>query len=416
MTPEVRLLGGATLIAADGKLASGAAAQPRRLAVLAVLVEAWPSAVTRDRIVGLIWPGNDDAGARRLLTQALYSLRRELGEFTKPSGRDLALDADALRVDLVEFRRALSSGEQERAAALYRGPVLDGFYLKDAGEFERWAESLRDRMRRELQGVVEEIAGRYAADGNMREAVRWGERMIQAAPFDANAVLYLMQLWEQAGDRGAALTTATVYERRMREELGLAPDPAVLRRIEEMRTLEPATPVTAGGSRTQLPTGSSTGATGIAAPPPVGAPVDFAPEASTEVVAGITSTVASDVAADSEPPPSATALAARRPGRRMGLARHPLTWISAVLAVAAWLIGTAATHRKAEPPPARMVKAFAFHVYGDASATSPLGSTLTTMLVANLDGSAGTLVEETTEVPESDRRCATRGRSSTERR
>ena len=94
MTPEFRLFGGATLIGADGELASGAAAQPRRVAVLAVLADAWPSAVTRDRIVGLIWPDNDDAGARRLLTQALYSLRRELGEFTRASGRDLALDAD----------------------------------------------------------------------------------------------------------------------------------------------------------------------------------------------------------------------------------------------------------------------------------------------------------------------------------
>lgn len=45
---------GTAIDEADGEPASGAAAQPRRLAVLAVLADAWASAVTRDRIVGLI--------------------------------------------------------------------------------------------------------------------------------------------------------------------------------------------------------------------------------------------------------------------------------------------------------------------------------------------------------------------------
>ncbi|HEX4933963.1 MAG TPA: hypothetical protein VFV33_12330, partial [Gemmatimonadaceae bacterium] len=107
MTAELHLLGGASISGADEQLVSGAAAQPRRIAVLAVLADAWPAPVTRDRLVGLIWPDQDDQGAKRLLTQALYALRRELGDFTRGAGRDVALDADALRVDLIEFRRAL---------------------------------------------------------------------------------------------------------------------------------------------------------------------------------------------------------------------------------------------------------------------------------------------------------------------
>jgi DNA-binding SARP family transcriptional activator len=109
MTVELRLLGGASLLTADGQLVSAAAAQPRRSAVLAVLAEAWPAAVTRDRLVGLIWPEQDDAGARRLLTQSLYELRRELGDVTRSASRDIAVDADALRVDLIDFRRALET-------------------------------------------------------------------------------------------------------------------------------------------------------------------------------------------------------------------------------------------------------------------------------------------------------------------
>lgn len=413
MLPEFRLFGGATLIAPDGELASGAAAQPRRLAVLAILADAWPSAVTRDRIVGLIWPDNDDAGARRLLTQAIYVLRREMGEFTRSSGRgDLALDADALRVDLVEFRRALANGELERAATLYRGPVLDGFYLKDVGGFERWAESLRDNTLRQFQGAVEKIAGRYAAEGNSREAARWGERLLEAAPFDANAVVQLMELWERAGDRGAAARTAAAYERRMREELDLPPDPAVLRRAEELRSPGRSASTAGVSSTTHRDAGTasvtSTGAVVVAATSPASAPA----EPATGIAASLATTIASADADISDVAPEAgpglhtstiPTLTSARSTRRVGLVRHPLTWIStAFAAAAAWLVGTAATHGEPERPPPRTVEAFAFQVRGDSDASPSLGSTLTAMLVANLDGSAGARLEKLDGAPKGD--------------
>lgn len=240
MPPELHLLGGAALLRADGQLVSGAAAQPRRLAVLAVLADAWPAPVTRDRLVGLIWPDQDEQGARRLLTQALYALKRELGDFTRGSGRDIALDPDALAVDLVAFRRAIAAGDPHRAAALYRGAVLEGVHVRGAVEFERWVETLRDSTRRQFQAAVEEIARECAADGEWRDAARWRERLVRESPFDVPAVLALIDAWLVAGDRGAALAAATAYERRMREELEVEPDPAIRMRAREALHLSAA--------------------------------------------------------------------------------------------------------------------------------------------------------------------------------
>lgn len=233
MPAEFHLLGGAALLRADGQLVAGAAAQPRRLAVLAVLADAWPAPVTRDRLVGLIWPDQDENGARRLLTQALYALKRELGEFTRGSGRDIALDPDAIQVDLVEFRRAIADGDPHRAAARYRGPVLDGLHVRGAVEFERWVETVREGTRRQFQSAVEEIASGCAAAGEWRDAARWRERLVRESPYDAQAVLALVDAWLAAGDRGAVLAAATSYERRMREELEVEPDPVVRLRARE---------------------------------------------------------------------------------------------------------------------------------------------------------------------------------------
>jgi DNA-binding SARP family transcriptional activator len=56
-------------------------AQPKRLALLTYLAVGRPgSLVFRDTLLSLLWPDHDDAHARRSLRQALYHLRKELGE------------------------------------------------------------------------------------------------------------------------------------------------------------------------------------------------------------------------------------------------------------------------------------------------------------------------------------------------
>ena len=236
MIPELRLFGGAVLVSAEGAPVKGAAAQSRRLAVLAVLAEAWPGTATRDRVIGLIWPEQDAAGARRLLTQALYEVRRELGPVITGSARDLAIDPDALRVDVIEFRRAMRAGDLEAAASACGGPLLAGFHLRGAAEFERWLDDARESMRRELQRALESLSSRAESEGRPRDAARWAERVVQISPFDADAVARAMQLLVAAADHGGALALAATYERRMRDELELEPAPQVRRLVESLRT------------------------------------------------------------------------------------------------------------------------------------------------------------------------------------
>lgn len=230
MSSALRLFGGASLLVDDQPFA-GAAAQPRRLAVLAILAEAWPSPVSRDRLIGLIWPEQDDAGARRLLTQALYEVRRELGPVVVAgSGRDLVLDASAIDVDLIAFRAAAREGDAGSVVALHRGAFLDGFHLRDAAEFERWTSAAREETVRTLRTALDGAIQRDASAGNYKRAAQWAERALDVAPHDAALVVETIGLLERAGDPGSAMRIAATYERRMRDDLELPPDAEVARR------------------------------------------------------------------------------------------------------------------------------------------------------------------------------------------
>src|SRR5512143_3290726 len=96
----VQLLGGACLLSGDGPL-TGPPAQRHRIALLTLIVAAWPQPLSRDRALGLLWPERDAANARRLLNLAVHVLRGALGDAAVAStGDGLLLNPTSLTCDL----------------------------------------------------------------------------------------------------------------------------------------------------------------------------------------------------------------------------------------------------------------------------------------------------------------------------
>src|SRR2546423_11520899 len=146
-SPILKLLGGAIIEAGGVPLGGGGAHRPR-LALLALLAVS-KRPVSRDKLMGYLWPERDTDGARALLRTALYELRKVVGdEAIRRTGDALSIDPALLRCDVLEFEAAIASNDFGRAAALYAGAFLDGFFLKDAAEFEPWVDEERARLER----------------------------------------------------------------------------------------------------------------------------------------------------------------------------------------------------------------------------------------------------------------------------
>ena len=150
LSPSARLLllGSAQLEGERGPI-TGRSAQRRRIALLAILAVA-RRGVSRDKLIGYLWEEADTDRARRLLSEAVYVLRKSLGEdAVLAAGDELRLNEAVVGCDVVAFTTALESRNFAAAAALYRGPFLDGFFVGDASEFEQWVEGERDRLARD---------------------------------------------------------------------------------------------------------------------------------------------------------------------------------------------------------------------------------------------------------------------------
>src|SRR5437899_10982450 len=174
---RLRTLGGLA-VEGDPRPVLGAATQRRPLALLALLASARERGVSRDKLLGYLWPESGADKARHLLNQALYALRRHLAADDLFLGSsELRLNPAALSADTGEFEEALDRGDPERAATLYAGPFLDGFFLSDAPEFEHWVDAERTRLAARAERALETLAGAATARGDHRASTEWWRRL-----------------------------------------------------------------------------------------------------------------------------------------------------------------------------------------------------------------------------------------------
>jgi TolB-like protein len=211
---------------------AGGPAEPfhgQALALLAVLAWAGERGIARDKLLTLLWSESPASPASHRLSQLAHWTRRTLGSAGLITGTsDLRLDPGGIACDLWEFEAARRAGQLEQAAGLYAGPFLDGFYLADSGEFERWAESRRSELARAYQETLEGLAVQAELREDPLAASEWWGRLARHEPLSSRVTMHLMTALAASGERARALAHANAYQEQVRTELEAEPNPAVL--------------------------------------------------------------------------------------------------------------------------------------------------------------------------------------------
>src|SRR5437667_3386600 len=223
---ELRLIGRVSLTGVEGREVRNLLGQPRRLALLAFLAAATPRGFhRRDSLLPLFWPELDQEHARAALRQALHVLRANLGAETVASRGDeeVGLDFAHIWCDVAAFQQAIAGDALREALDLYRGSLLEGFFISDAPEFERWLETERARLREAASRAAVTLVGRSEECGNLTTAVHWARRGVELTPNEEVLVRRLITLLDRHGDRAGALEAYEEFAVRLREEYDAQP-------------------------------------------------------------------------------------------------------------------------------------------------------------------------------------------------
>ena len=239
---QVRLFGGARLEKQGDEPVRGRAAHRRRLAVLALLCASPAKGISRERVVAYLWPDDDAEKGRRLLSEALYLLRKELGDDAIVTAGDMLQAGRDLRSDVGDFRSAIADGRLDDAVQLHSAPFLDAWYVDGAPEFERWSSETRDGLARELRDAILELARRAAAKESWTEAAKWLGRLARLEPHSPGIALKLAHAIDRSGERAAALRALVTHEERLRDDLELPLSPEVVACMTTLRANAPSAP------------------------------------------------------------------------------------------------------------------------------------------------------------------------------
>jgi DNA-binding SARP family transcriptional activator len=204
------------------------------LALLAYVGRRAPRAVTREDLAALMWGERPEENARASLRQALFQLKRVLGDVLDVTPESVALRVDSLAVDAAAFEAEVAGGRYREAALRWNGEFLAG--SEDAGgeEFRVWLEGERARLRRVLTRALEELTAAAAGRGAWTEAVAWAERWADAMPLDERPHRQLVELLSLAGRTVEALARHAGYVARVRAEYGAGPSDAFLRLAKQL--------------------------------------------------------------------------------------------------------------------------------------------------------------------------------------
>jgi serine/threonine-protein kinase len=209
--------------------------QRRRLALLALLASAADRGLTRDKVVGYLWPESTPENARHALEQLLYALRQQLPQALILGPDPLRLNPAEIESDVGEFRRAIAAADWSAAAALYRGPFLDGFYLSEAPEFEVWGEQERARLLEEHVRALRQLASKAEVQGQHTAEIEIWRRLSEADPLGERSAAGLVRALAGAGDWVGAMRFAQEFESRLRREIPGASTGDLVALVEQMR-------------------------------------------------------------------------------------------------------------------------------------------------------------------------------------
>ena len=227
-------------------------------ALLTYLAVTSDRAHRREKLAGLLWPEQPERNARHSLNQALFNLRRAIGDqdaspplllitrqalqFNPRSDRwlDVATFAGLLDACETHPHRQLATCEVcverlREAASLYRGSFLEGFSIPDSAPFEEWALLERERLQRLVVDALRQLAGHNERRGEYGKGLAHLCRWVGLEPWREEAHRKLMKLLALSGQRSAALAQYEAYRSILAEELNAEPEEETTALYERIR-------------------------------------------------------------------------------------------------------------------------------------------------------------------------------------
>lgn len=227
----------------------------KALALLVYLSLSSGFRVSREKLSDMLWPDRPTAQGRNNLRQIVSVLRRAMPDSFDQlirTERDFIMlvpgrfTCDAL--ELLEACKSPGAAEASRAAELYRGPFLDGFY-SGSDVFDDWASAVRSKLQ---SAAVHSLYGGIRSSTTDKGISLLGQLLTIDPTHEASYQLG-MELHSAKWQHDQALRFYEACKAMLAREFGVAPSPETERIRKRILESDPVPRDTAPASMQQVP-------------------------------------------------------------------------------------------------------------------------------------------------------------------
>ena len=209
--------------------------------LLAYLACTEPQPQPREKLANLLWGSHFETHARQNLRQALFRLRRILGQDALINDDDVWLVPGVIDCDAVRFEVLTVEGSRASLAAacdLYAGPLLTDLNIAEDA-WSDWRRSERER----LEGIALDALVRHGHQallaGNAEAALRAATRATAMNALREDAHRLIVQALAATGRKAEALKHYQDLVALLKRELSTEPDSVTQLLVAKLRSAKP---------------------------------------------------------------------------------------------------------------------------------------------------------------------------------
>jgi len=237
---RLSLLGSFALNGPDGSVDLSS---KKLVGLLAYLAVTGPKPQSRDKLVGLLWGSHFDVQARQNLRQALFRLRRALGQDALISDADeILLAPGVVECDATQLEVLTQEGSRAslaKAVALYKGRFLADLVIPE-GAWGDWVAGEQQRLEGLALDALVGLAEVDLASGHADNALETAYRALAINNLREDAHRVMVQALAAAGRRAKALKHYQDLVALLKRELDVEPDAATKSLVAELRGAPPS--------------------------------------------------------------------------------------------------------------------------------------------------------------------------------
>jgi DNA-binding SARP family transcriptional activator len=219
----------------------------KAIALICLLVLNERRYLSREKIIGYLWPDSNTDAAKYNLRYNLWLIKKNILE-DKNNNSFLKVDTECCGInskyefncdviDIMKFKPSCQDSVESilKLKKLFRGDLLEGYYFNKCDEFNDLIIYERINFEQRKVKILNRLVEVYENDKRYEDCIEVLNEIIEIEPYDEKTVLKLMDIYQKSGKRAVAINYYNEFSYNLSCSLGIHPSNELRNKYNEIK-------------------------------------------------------------------------------------------------------------------------------------------------------------------------------------